>query len=58
MAGYDKIIRFDMGGTSTDVAHYDGEYERAFETLVAGVRARAYDEHPYRRRGWGVDPAL
>ena len=30
-----------MGGTSTDVAHYDGEYERAFETLVAGVRMRA-----------------
>ena len=41
MAGYDKIIGFDMGGTSTDVAHYDGEYERAFETLVAGVRMRA-----------------
>ncbi len=41
MAGYDKIISFDMGGTSTDVAHYDGEYERAFETLVAGVRMRA-----------------
>ncbi|PPR10207.1 MAG: Acetophenone carboxylase gamma subunit [Alphaproteobacteria bacterium MarineAlpha11_Bin1] len=41
MAGYDKIIGFDMGGTSTDVAHYNGEYERAFETLVAGVRMRA-----------------
>ena len=41
MAGYDKIISFDMGGTSTDVAHYNGEYERAFETLVAGVRMRA-----------------
>jgi len=41
MAGFDKIISFDMGGTSTDVAHYDGEYERAFETLVAGVRMRA-----------------
>ena len=41
MAGYDKIISFDMGGTSTDVAHYDGEYERSFETLVAGVRMRA-----------------
>jgi 5-oxoprolinase (ATP-hydrolysing) len=41
MAGFDKIIGFDMGGTSTDVAHYDGEYERAFETLVAGVRMRA-----------------
>jgi 5-oxoprolinase (ATP-hydrolysing) len=40
-AGFEKIITFDMGGTSTDVAHYDGEYERAFETLVAGVRMRA-----------------
>jgi 5-oxoprolinase (ATP-hydrolysing) len=41
MAGCERIISFDMGGTSTDVAHYDGEYERAFETLVAGVRMRA-----------------
>ncbi len=41
MAGFDKIIGFDMGGTSTDVSHYAGEYERAFETLVAGVRMRA-----------------
>ena len=40
-AGFDRIITFDMGGTSTDVAHYAGEYERAFETLVAGVRLRA-----------------
>ncbi len=40
-AGFDKVIGFDMGGTSTDVAHYDGAYERAFETLVAGVRMRA-----------------
>src|SRR4028118_2404325 len=40
MAGFDKIISFDMGGTSTDVAHYAGEYERAFETEVAGVRLR------------------
>ena len=40
-AGYDQIISFDMGGTSTDVAHYNGEYERAFETLIAGVRMRA-----------------
>ncbi|MEE8334614.1 MAG: hydantoinase B/oxoprolinase family protein [Alphaproteobacteria bacterium] len=41
MAGFTKLIGFDMGGTSTDVAHYDGEFERAFETLVAGVRMRA-----------------
>ncbi|MDX1654997.1 MAG: hydantoinase B/oxoprolinase family protein, partial [Candidatus Competibacteraceae bacterium] len=40
-AGIQRLITFDMGGTSTDVAHYDGEYERAFETLVAGVRMRA-----------------
>ncbi|WP_169569373.1 hydantoinase B/oxoprolinase family protein [Sneathiella limimaris] len=41
MSGYEKLIGFDMGGTSTDVTHYDGEYERSFETVVAGVRMRA-----------------
>jgi 5-oxoprolinase (ATP-hydrolysing) len=41
MAGFHKVIGFDMGGTSTDVSHYDGEYEREFETYVAGVRMRA-----------------
>ncbi|MBD2037628.1 hydantoinase B/oxoprolinase family protein [Leptolyngbya sp. FACHB-321] len=41
LAGLEKIISFDMGGTSTDVAHYAGEYEREFETEVAGVRLRA-----------------
>jgi 5-oxoprolinase (ATP-hydrolysing) len=40
-AGFDRVIGFDMGGTSTDVAHFDGAYERAFETEVAGVRLRA-----------------
>jgi len=40
-AGFDKLIGFDMGGTSTDVCHYAGEFERAFETEVAGVRMRA-----------------
>jgi 5-oxoprolinase (ATP-hydrolysing) len=40
-AGFKNLIGFDMGGTSTDVSHYDGEYERAFETEVAGVRMRA-----------------
>jgi len=39
--GAPKIIGFDMGGTSTDVSHYAGEFERAFETKVAGVRVRA-----------------
>jgi 5-oxoprolinase (ATP-hydrolysing) len=41
MAGLHRIIGFDMGGTSTDVALYDGKFERAFETAVAGVRMRA-----------------
>lgn len=40
-SGHDKLIGFDMGGTSTDVCHYAGEYERSFETEVAGVRMRA-----------------
>jgi len=40
-AGFTRLIGFDMGGTSTDVSHFDGEYERAFETEVAGVRMRA-----------------
>ncbi len=40
-AGFNRVIGFDMGGTSTDVSHFAGEYERAFDTLVAGVRMRA-----------------
>ncbi|WP_428309651.1 hydantoinase B/oxoprolinase family protein [Hydrocarboniphaga sp.] len=40
-AGFERVIGFDMGGTSTDVSHYAGEYERAWETTVAGVRLRA-----------------
>jgi 5-oxoprolinase (ATP-hydrolysing) len=40
-AGFRHVIGFDMGGTSTDVSHFGGEYERAFETEVAGVRMRA-----------------
>ena len=40
-AGFDRVIGFDMGGTSTDVSHYAGEFEREFETQVAGVRMRA-----------------
>src|SRR5690606_32666377 len=39
--GHDALIGFDMGGTSTDVSHYNGEFERTFETEVAGVRLRA-----------------
>ncbi len=40
-AGFERLIGFDMGGTSTDVCHYAGQYERSFETEVAGVRLRA-----------------
>ena len=39
-AGFERVIGFDMGGTSTDVSHFAGTYERAFETQVAGVRLR------------------
>jgi len=41
LGGHPKVIGFDMGGTSTDVSHYAGEFERQFETQVAGVRMRA-----------------
>ena len=41
LAGHDKVIGFDMGGTSTDVSHFAGQFEREFETQVAGVRMRA-----------------
>ena len=41
LAGFERVIGFDMGGTSTDVSHFSGEFERVFETLVAGVRMRA-----------------
>ena len=40
-AGFGRVIGFDMGGTSTDVSHFAGEFERQYETQVAGVRMRA-----------------
>ncbi|MFT4913779.1 MAG: 5-oxoprolinase (ATP-hydrolyzing) [Brevundimonas sp.] len=40
-AGFDRVIGFDMGGTSTDVCHYAGEFERTSDSIVAGVRLRA-----------------
>ena len=40
-SGFERIIGFDMGGTSTDVSHYAGEFERTFEGQVAGIRVRA-----------------
>ena len=58
-AGFNRLIGFDMGGTSTDVSHFDGEYERAFETEVAGVRMRApMMLHPHRRGRRRLDPAF
>ena len=54
-----QVIGFDMGGTSTDVSHYAGEFERAFETQVAGVRMRApMMSDPHRRRRRRLDPRL
>jgi len=41
LAGFDRIIGFDMGGTSTDVCHYAGALERTFDAQVAGARLRA-----------------
>ncbi len=41
LAGFGRVIGFDMGGTSTDVSHFAGEYERVFTTQLAGVRLRA-----------------
>ncbi|MFD7486456.1 hydantoinase B/oxoprolinase family protein [Streptomyces mirabilis] len=41
LAGFDRVIGFDMGGTSTDVSHFAGEYARVFTTRIAGVRLRA-----------------
>ncbi|HIE65017.1 MAG: hydantoinase B/oxoprolinase family protein [Nitrospira sp.] len=40
-SGFARMITYDMGGTSTDVAHFDGVYERSFESQVAGIRLRA-----------------
>ena len=58
-AGFDKIIAFDMGGTSTDVAHYAGEYERALDAEVAGVRLRTpMMQHPHGRRRRRLDLQL
>ena len=54
--GFDKIIAFDMGGTSTDVSHYAGDYERGLETEIAGVRSACADAaHQHRRGGWRLD---
>jgi len=59
MAGFNKIISFDMGGTSTDVAHYKGEYERTFETEIAGAATKnADDGDSHRRSWWRVDSAI
>ena len=53
--GLRKLIGFDMGGTSTDVCHYSGEYERTLETEVTGVRLKvANDAHQYGCSRWGL----
>ncbi len=59
-AGHDKIIGFDMGGTSTDVSHYAGVYERSFETEVAGVQMRVpmLDIHTVAAGGGSIVKAL
>ena len=59
-AGFDRLIGFDMGGTSTDVSHYAGVYERTFETEVAGVRMRApmMDIHTVAAGGAPSAPSL
>ncbi|KAF3464264.1 hydantoinase B/oxoprolinase family protein [Streptomyces sp. Tu 3180] len=56
LAGFDRVIGFDMGGTSTDVSHFAGEYERVFTTQVAGVRLRApmLDMHTVAAGGGSV----
>src|SRR5258705_4793766 len=55
-AGFDRVIGFDMGGTSTDVSHFAGEFERACETQVAGVRMRAQmmSIHPVAAGGGSI----
>jgi 5-oxoprolinase (ATP-hydrolysing) len=55
-AGFDAVIGFDMGGTSTDVSLYAGRFERDNETIVAGARIRrADDANPHRRRRRRID---
>jgi len=54
MAGFNKIISFDMGGTSTDVAHYNGEYERTFETEIAGVKNADDGDHTVAAGGGSI----
>ena len=55
-AGEPRIIAFDMGGTSTDVAHYNGAFERVTETRIAGVRlcAPMMDVHTVAAGGGSI----
>ena len=58
-AGFDRVIGFDMGGTSTDVSHYAGQYERCFETVGRRrAAARADDEHSHHRGRGRLDLPL
>ncbi|MEV6617987.1 hydantoinase B/oxoprolinase family protein [Streptomyces sp. NPDC051051] len=56
LAGFDRVIGFDMGGTSTDVSHFAGAYERVFTTQLAGVRlcAPMLDIHTVAAGGGSV----
>ena len=59
LAGFDHVIGFDMGGTSTDVSHYAGEYERVFRHPGGrGPAARSDAGHPHGGCRWRVDPAF
>ena len=58
IAGQGQIIGFDMGGTSTDVCHFAGEFERVLNRDRRGADHRADDEHPYRRGRGRLDPRL
>ena len=58
-AGFKRIIGFDMGGTSTDVAHFDGRIRaRLRDRSRRRAHARADDEDPYRRGGRRLDPRI
>ena len=59
IAGFGRVIGFDMGGTSTDVCHFDGVYRAHLRKRGRRcARARADDADPYRRRGRWIDPLL
>jgi 5-oxoprolinase (ATP-hydrolysing) len=59
LAGHERVIGFDMGGTSTDVSHYAGAVRaRVRDPGGRRAHARAHDEHPHRGGRWRLDPGL